>query len=481
LSGEEEGEEEDEFTSRSGKRKAGGTPRVMGPKITKKQRSTAKRGRLDSSGTLSSFFGSAKAAPSASVGRVRKPPIFVRNTKGRGPSKRKNGARKTDVNKVTVMKRVDEFPGEFKYFSGNLFCIGCKNNVASGSTNFKNHRATKKHQANLVKHKEQHEETNNLRGTLNQYVKDNSTDSAGVSGMDRVPENVMTFRADTLESFLKAGIPIAKIDELRPYLEKHAALPLTHSNHMMSTYMPPLTVREFEKLKKEVKGEVFGCYHDGTTYNGEAFSVVLRWMDASMTIKIRCVTVSILKSSLDSAELSGELITVIAATMGLSLMDVVAWMNDAAPTNMAAFNTVLSSASPASDQNTCVAHTLSHVGDALKTPLSDKFLGHYNIATAKSPNARSLFKEVTEHSCERAGETRWNSEFDVVNKSLCPAHVDATLVDWVDELVERKWCPKSSAKMCAFLHDRRKSTLLLVGRLVEYGAISKHFRKRFWF
>jgi hypothetical protein len=478
---EEEGEEEDEFTERSGKRKAEDRSRVIGPKISKKQRKIANRGRLGP-GPLLSIFGAAKAAPSGSVGRERKPPVFARpNKKGAGSSRHQNGGRKTDVNKVTCLKRIEEFPGEFSFVGGNIFCIGCKTNVASGSSNFKKHRATLKHQGNVTKRKNQDDETKNLRGTLDSYFKSNSTDDTGVLGMERVSEQVQTFRADTIESFIKAGIPVAKIDALRPFLEKYAAMPLTGSNHLMETYMPPLTVKEFNKLKEETKGEVFGCYHDGTTYNGEAFTVVLRWMDASMTIKTRCVTVSILKSSLDAAELSGELITAIAATMGLSLMDVLAWMNDAAAANMSAFSSVLLAASPASDQNTCMGHTLSHVGEAIDAPHVDKFLTHYNAATGKSPNSRSLFREVTEFACERAGETRWNSEFDVVDVSLYPAHRIERLLEWAVQLGERDWCPKSSAKMRALLQDPLRSTLLLVGRLVEYDAISKCFRKRFWF
>jgi hypothetical protein len=455
---EEEGEEEEKAPS-LGKRKAA---RMNGPKISDANKKLAARPR-EVSAFLANFSGTAKAAPSTTVGRARVPPTFKKSNKsGRGSSKHENGGRKTDVTSKTAQTRVTAFPGEFKMDGGNIWCLMCKCRVASGASNFAKHRGTAKHQGKMKVCEKRDVNTEELRSTISDYLSTNSTPELGVKGMERVPLNVQTFRADVVESFLKAGVPIAKVDELRGLLEKYSGMPLTHSNNLMSTYMPPLTIKELKKLKEEIKGEVVGCYHDGTTHQGEAFSIVLRWMDATMTIRIRCVSVTILSSSLDASEISGELITAIASKMGLRLIDVLAWMNDAASPNLKAFSAVLSSASPASDQDMCMGHTLSHVGEALVAPHKDKAAKHYIQATSKSPNARCRFREVTDFKCVRSGETRWNSSYDVDKESLYPAHRSGKLVEWVEDLTKLGWCKKSMEKMGALLRDPRKSTLLEV-------------------
>jgi len=239
-------------------------------------------------------------------------------------------------------------------------------------------------------------------------------------------------------------------------------MPLTGSNHLMNSFMTPLTFKEFEKLRRELKGQVCGCYHDGTTYEGEAFAVVLRWMDESMRICMRCITVSIVKSTLDHEELSGELITAIAVTMGLSLVGVLAWMNDAASANMSAFTTVLKAAAPASNQNACLGHTFDHVGDSLNTPTLDKAMVLYSAVSVTSTNSRQVFKSVTGRNAVRKAATRWNTVFDVIGGSMYPAHREGLLLDWALELVERKYCSKTARKLVKMLEDPRKTTLLAV-------------------
>ena len=143
-------------------------------------------------------------------------------------------------------------------------------------------------------------------------------------------------------------------------------------------------------------------------------------------------------------------------------MDVLAWMNDAASANMSAFITVLKAAAPLS--NTCLGHTFGHVGDSLHTPTLDKAIMLYSAATVKSTNSRQVFKSVTGRSAVRKVATRWNTEFDVVEGSLYPAHRDGLLVDWARELVDRKYCAKTAPKLVKLLEEPRKATLLTVER-----------------
>ena len=47
-------------------------------------------------------------------------------------------------------------------------------------------------------------------------------------------------------------------------------------------------------------------YHDGTTHEGEAFAIVLRWMGQSGFVHTRCICLHIIKSTMDAAGTAGE-------------------------------------------------------------------------------------------------------------------------------------------------------------------------------
>ena len=65
---------------------------------------------------------------------------------------------------------------------------------------------------------------------------------------------------------------------LREVVENHAGKPLAHPNHLVKTYMGPLTAKKATELRAEVAGQYAGTYHGGTTREGEVFAIVLRWM-----------------------------------------------------------------------------------------------------------------------------------------------------------------------------------------------------------
>ena len=258
--------------------------------------------------------------------------------------------------------------------------------------------------------------------------------------MERVAIKAQVFRAETLEQFMGSGIAVAKIGDLREYLETNSGLPLTDERHLMQTYMPPLCEKEMETLKAELKDQLIGVYHDGTTRAGEAFAICFRFCDANMQIKLRVVRVHFLKSTLNANEIGGELITTIAG-MGVPLVDVLAFMNDAASVNSKAFRVCLTAACRAATINMCMGHTLNHVGEAMLTPYIDEFKTLYTCATSTSANARIMFKSVTGLKCQREGETRWNGSQDVVEKSLYPAHAANKLQKWAQEMLAKKVAP----------------------------------------
>ncbi len=85
------------------------------------------------------------------------------------------------------------------------------------------------------------------------------------------------FRFELTESFLSAGIPLSKIDDLRPFLEKHGHRQ-TVSGHL-SEFIPSILEKEKEKVKGELQNvEEVSIIFDGTTRLGEALAVVIRFV-----------------------------------------------------------------------------------------------------------------------------------------------------------------------------------------------------------
>ena len=81
------------------------------------------------------------------------------------------------------------------------------------------------------------------------------------------------YRARVVEQFLLAGIPLAKIDELRGLLEENAVR-LSHSSHL-ADFIPPILRNEKLLLRKELEGKEVSVIFDGTSQLGEALAVVV--------------------------------------------------------------------------------------------------------------------------------------------------------------------------------------------------------------
>jgi len=85
-------------------------------------------------------------------------------------------------------------------------------------------------------------------------------------------------RYRVVESMLSAGVPINKIDELRPLLER-AKNSLTDSSHL-KMFIPNIETREVEK---EIDDQRVTIIFDGTTRLREALAILLRWIPADFS------------------------------------------------------------------------------------------------------------------------------------------------------------------------------------------------------
>ena len=103
-------------------------------------------------------------------------------------------------------------------------------------------------------------------------------------------------RAKAVESFMKAGVPLAKIDYLRPLLERGNA-GLTHCSHL-GQLIPFISSMELQRVKEEVVKHV-SIIFDGGTHLGEELAIILRFVSNHLAVKQRLIRLRILAKSLN--------------------------------------------------------------------------------------------------------------------------------------------------------------------------------------
>ena len=110
-----------------------------------------------------------------------------------------------------------------------------------------------------------------------------------------------------------AGIPISKIDILRPLFEKYAHS-LTASTHMKDI-IPSVLAREQEKVKPELQEvkEVSVIFDAGTARLGEALAILMRYVQEDFKPTQRLVGLEILAKPMKGVELAQRLTSSIAA------------------------------------------------------------------------------------------------------------------------------------------------------------------------
>ena len=140
--------------------------------------------------------------------------------------KRSKGRTVNDPKKVSAADRVKQFPNEhFNLSSGKLFCLACREELSTKKSILELHIKAAKH----VKGKEAliSKQTSELSivEALKRY--DKSVHPVG----ETLPDSTRVYRVKLVSEFLKAGIPLSKIDNLRGLLEA-GGFSLSHSTHL---------------------------------------------------------------------------------------------------------------------------------------------------------------------------------------------------------------------------------------------------------
>ena len=179
----------------------------------------------------------------------------------------------SDTTKVPFYERVKQFPGENLIVrERKLFCSGCREIISSKKNVLKIHISSKKHQNRREKLK---------KSKLKDQTIIEAFRREGSSKDSTLPLEECAYGLEVVGEFLKAGIPIGKIDMLRSLLEKNSYR-LTGSSHLRQ-YVSMALKQEIERIKQELEmpGQLsmtrdLSVIFDGSTRQEEAIAIIVR-------------------------------------------------------------------------------------------------------------------------------------------------------------------------------------------------------------
>jgi len=332
----------------------------------------------------------------ASISKERK----VARTSGKYKASRMSNP----MTKTSVQDRIKEYPDHhFACVKGQLRCDACHEIVAVKKSTVKKHVQSQKHLNGIANVKRDKAKCQSIEQCLQRQV----------SGAT-LPSDMRVFRFEVVEKLLMAGIPISKIDVLRPLFEKYAHS-LTTSTHMKDI-IPSVLAREQEKVKAELQEvKEVSVIFDGTARLGEALAIVVRYVQEDFKPTQRLVCLEILAKPLKGAELAQRLMSNIAVKHNFRSDMVLAAMRDGASVNGFAIRQLLFFYPNIMDV-VCFSHTIDNVGSHFDFSILDLFFRHWVSLFAHSFNAKLLWRERTGQSMKSHSNTRWWSKWEVLKQ-----------------------------------------------------------------
>ena len=192
-----------------------------------------------------------------------------------------------------------------------------------------------------------------------------------------------------MSMFLKAGFSLTKITHPRALLEEGSAR-LTGESHLR-TYIHFIQEMEAAKVKAELAHHPpVSVIFDGSTHQGEALAVLVRFVYEEFEIVQRLVRLHVLAKSLSANELARDIITILCIGLQIPTSTIICASQDGASVNSAAVRTMKEVMFPSMMNIICVCHTVDNVGRHMETPLLNKFLQRWIALFSHSPATNLL-------------------------------------------------------------------------------------------
>ena len=301
----------------------------------------------------------------------------------------------TKLKSVTADQLTREFPHEhLSADCGKLVCRVCHTEVSLKMSILKVRVHSEHHKNGKDAHRMEEERQQMVKASFERYRRrhcnaDSVSDLARTGLASALSDEISARRIQTVQSFLKAGIALQKIDHLRPLLEANNCL-LTHSSHL-TTYIPFILEEEDKQLHAEIASTTtLLVVFDGSTHLGEAVATIVRFVDTNWILQQRLVPSSrLVAAKRDGAAVNGAALRNMKEIMFPQLFDII-----------------------------CSSHSLDNVGRHFDIPLLDEFGQLWIGVFARSPAAKLKWKMRTGIAIKSHSNTRWWSYWEVLDQLL---------------------------------------------------------------
>ena len=399
----------------------------------------------ETSSSVQSLLDNLRSPVPSELARKRK---VLTNPPPVGQKRSRGGSSAATLKSVSPQDRVREFSDYSLCVSaGKLFCRACREELSVKKSVVKNHIESTKHRVSKSRLKEREKRDSDIVDALQKYSKEVHPKGETLS------DNTRVYRAKIVRAFLKAGIPLQKIDSFREILEE-SAFSLTGSQHMRQL-IPFIRSEEQRQTQEEIKGKEVSVIFDGTTHVAEAMAVVVRYISNDWKITQRLVRALLVTKTMSGDEVARELISTLMNTLGIASDNLLAAMRDRCSVNGVAMRTIKVVFPQVLDIG-CFSHALDLTGRKFNTPNLDEFSKLWISLFAHSPKARIAWKTTTGLSIRTYSETRWWSRWEVIEQ------VHNVYGDIQGFLENNDMAPATKEKLLNLLRHPQKRVLLKV-------------------
>ena len=230
-----------------------------------------------------------------------------------------------------------------------------------------------------------------------------------------MPDSQQVYRVKVVTCFLKAAVPLRKLDCFCELLEEHAYR-LSDRRHLFDL-IPFVHSEEESKIRQEISGKPVSVIFDGTTRLGEALAIVVRFVSDEWSLEQRLVKLQLLTKSMSGEEIARELINVLSVRYSIDSSRLLACMRDRASSNNVAVRT-LKIVYPKLLDVGCFSHTIDRVGEYFNIPILSEFTSAWIMMFSHSPKVRLLWKEQTGRAMGSYSATRWWSRWEIMKQLM---------------------------------------------------------------
>jgi len=286
-----------------------------------------------------------------------------------------------------------------------LFCLSCSAPVNTKKDRITDHIKSLTHQRNAEKEKRREERFVYINEALEQAQENNQVGTGAHADTGRgVTVATARARVQLLESWLAAGIPIAKMNGVRDTLQRLTRVGLT--SHM-NDLIPIINSAHRKELKEWLKDNQLCLALDTASREGECFALTARIINSkTFQPETRLIAVRLYESSFNGAQLACVLNGLLGAELGIAPGNIIATVRDRAAYGKISMRTLTPLWQNALDME-CFAHTFNHVGENMHHTTLTNFTRSLSHLWSKSHRARVMWRDMVGVYPPSSADNRW--------------------------------------------------------------------------